>query len=364
MEFCTGRPKLVRTARLLATNRMITHRPRIAITMGDPAGVGPEVCLRLLLHTPTLQECVPLIFGDATVLQRVADCCELGPLPRIITFAEWERSWDQITEPTIVDFSDADSEQVTPGVVSELTGRASYRYIKAAIEAATTGSEDAITTGPINKKALNAAGIHYPGHTEIFAEETQSDRICMMLTCDEITCSFVTTHVGYRDVPGLLTVDRILEVIEISDTAMTQLRGRKPKLVVCALNPHAGEDGLFGDREEERIITPAIDLARGKGIQVEGPLPPDTAFLPDRRRNTDCFVCMYHDQGHIPLKALAFDVAVNITLGLPIIRTSVDHGTALDIAWQGKAEATSMYEAVKLAARLAVARCEPTACHS
>jgi 4-hydroxythreonine-4-phosphate dehydrogenase len=137
---------------------------------------------------------------------------------------------------------------------------------------------------------------------------------------------------------------------------MIQLRRRQPKLVVCALNPHAGEDGLFGDREEERIITPAIELARRRGIRVEGPLPPDTAFLPGRRRETDCFVCMYHDQGHIPIKALAFDVAVNVTLGLPIIRTSVDHGTGLDIAWQGKAKATSMIEAVKLATQLASSR--------
>ncbi|MEO8497444.1 MAG: 4-hydroxythreonine-4-phosphate dehydrogenase PdxA, partial [Planctomycetota bacterium] len=218
------------------------------------------------------------------------------------------------------------------------------------------GKVEAVATGPIHKKALNAAGVRYPGHTEIFAAETQSDRICMMLTCDEITCSFVTTHVGYRDVPGLLSIDRVLEVIEISHETMSKLRGKQPKLVVCALNPHAGEDGLFGDREEERIIAPAIEIARRRGINIEGPLPPDTAFLPQRRRETDCFVCMYHDQGHIPLKALAFDVAVNVTLGLPIIRTSVDHGTALDIAWQGKAVATSMIEAVKLAARLANAR--------
>jgi 4-hydroxythreonine-4-phosphate dehydrogenase len=133
---------------------------------------------------------------------------------------------------------------------------------------------------------------------------------------------------------------------------------------VCALNPHAGEDGLFGNREEERIITPAIERARARGINIEGPLPPDTAFLPGRRRETDCFVCMYHDQGHIPLKALAFDVAVNVTLGLPIIRTSVDHGTALDIAWQGKAEATSMFEAVKLAAQLATSRRQTAACNA
>ncbi|MDA1050092.1 MAG: 4-hydroxythreonine-4-phosphate dehydrogenase PdxA [Planctomycetota bacterium] len=331
---------------------MTMQLPKIAVTMGDPAGVGPEVCLRLLSHAPTQQQCMPLVFGDAGVLESVAECCRLGTLPRVVDHVTWEATWDKITEPTIIDFAEDRSIAVTPGVVNEMTGRASYRYIKAAIDAAMTGKVDAVTTGPIHKKALNSAGIHYPGHTEIFAAETHSNRVCMMLTCDEITCSFVTTHVGYRDVPAILTIDRILEVIEISHAAMSQLRGRQPKLVVCALNPHAGEDGLFGDREEERIIAPAIELARRRGIHVEGPVPPDTAFLPDRRRETDCFVCMYHDQGHIPLKALAFDVAVNVTLGLPIIRTSVDHGTALDIAWQGKAEATSMIEAVKLATQL------------
>jgi 4-phospho-D-threonate 3-dehydrogenase / 4-phospho-D-erythronate 3-dehydrogenase len=338
--------------------------PRIAVTMGDPAGVGPEVCLRLMSHAPTRQRCTPLLFGDANILARVAECCRLGTLPRVADFAEWERTWDDVTEPMIVHIAADSPIAVTPGVVNETTGRASYRYIKAAIDAATVGRVDAVTTGPIHKKALNAAGIHYPGHTELFAAETRSDRICMMLTCAEITCSFVTTHVGYRDVPALLTTERILEVIEISHETMSQLRGRQPKLLVCALNPHAGEDGLFGDREEERIIAPAIEIARRRGINVDGPLPPDTAFLPERRRATDCFVCMYHDQGHIPLKALAFDVAVNVTLGLPIIRTSVDHGTALDIAWQGKAEATSMIEAVKLAAQLADARRPLAASHT
>ena len=335
---------------------MTLHLPKIAVTMGDPAGVGPEVALRLMTHAHTQQRCVPLLFGDAVVLERVGECCGLGRLPHVVSFANWERIWDEIAQPTIVDFAEDRAIGVTPGVVSEITGRASYRYIKAAIDAAMAGKVDAVATGPIHKKALNAAGIHYPGHTELFAAETQSDRFCMMLTCHEMTCSFVTTHVGYRDVPGLLNIDRVLEVIEISHAAMSQLRGENPKLVVCALNPHAGEDGLFGDREEERIIAPAIEIARRSGFNIEGPLPPDTAFLPQRRRETDCFVCMYHDQGHIPLKALAFDVAVNVTLGLPIVRTSVDHGTALDIAWQGKAKATSMIEAVKLAARLANSR--------
>lgn len=330
--------------------------PRIAVTMGDPAGIGPEVCLRLLTHEPTLSRCVPVVFGDADVLARAAEHCGFGKIPRVVSSEEWKARRGSIDQPCVLDQRAIRAKNVTPGVVSTATGRASYEYIEAAINAAVAGEVDAVATGPIHKKALNAVGFPYPGHTELFAAKTGSDSYCMMLTSDEITCSFVTAHVGYHDVPKLLSVERILEVIELSHSAMFRLRGSAPKLVVCGLNPHAGEGGLFGDHEEERFIAPAVQSAHVKGIDVEGPLPPDTAFLPGRRRETDCFVCMYHDQGHIPLKALAFDVAVNITLGLPIIRTSVDHGTALDIAWQGRAEATSMIEAVKLATRLANSR--------
>ena len=174
-----------------------------------------------------------------------------------------------------------------------------------------------------------------------------------MLTSAQITCSFVTTHVGYRDVPELLSIPRILEVIELTAEAMRQIRHRSPKLLVCGLNPHAGEHGLFGCGEEEKLIAPAVAAARNRGIDVQGPLPPDTAFLRQRRETTDAYVCMYHDQGLIPLKALAFDTAVNVTLGLPIVRTSVDHGTALDIAWTGVAQVSSLVHAVRLAAILA-----------
>lgn len=175
----------------------------------------------------------------------------------------------------------------------------------------------------------------------------------MMLTANAITCSLVTVHVGYREVPQLLTTERVLDVIDLTAAALERMRGRKPKLLVCGLNPHAGENGLFGEREEERIIAPAIAAARARGIDADGPLPPDTAFLPKNRKACDAYVCMYHDQGLIPLKALAFEDAVNVTLGLPIVRTSVDHGTAFDIAWQGVADVSSMLKAVELAAKLA-----------
>jgi 4-hydroxythreonine-4-phosphate dehydrogenase len=205
----------------------------------------------------------------------------------------------------------------------------------------------------LNKEAMHAAGHNYPGHTEIFAERMNAARSCMMQYSDEITCSFVTVHVGYAEVPQLLKPERILDVIELTANALGRIRGREPKLLVCGLNPHAGENGLFGEREEEHFIAPAIEQARRHGFNVTGPVPPDTAFTPARRKEFDAVVCMYHDQGHIPVKMIAFDSAVNTTLGLPVTRTSVDHGTAFDIAWRGKANPNSLFAAVRLAAKLA-----------
>lgn len=320
--------------------------PRIAVTMGDPAGVGPELCLRLLQNAEIAAELTPIVFGDAGVLARVAK--QLG----------WEfnaRVVDRLSEangPCVLDLQAVPAHEVVPCQIAANTGHAAYHYLERAIAAGLAGEVAGICTGPLNKAALHAAGHHYPGHTEILAERMQTERWCMMLTSPEITCSFVTAHVGYYEVPQLLTTDRISEVIDLTVAAMRRLRGREPRLVCCGLNPHAGEDGLFGQREEERIIAPAVELAKQRGIQIIGPLPPDTCFLTWRRAETDAFICMYHDQGHIPLKALAFDTAINTTLGLPVVRTSVDHGTAFDIAWQGIANPSSLFAAVRLAAQL------------
>jgi 4-hydroxythreonine-4-phosphate dehydrogenase len=323
--------------------------PRIAITMGDPAGIGPEIALRALAEPRVKEICTPIVFGDASVLQRVGKLLSLPANFPVI-------SPDQLsstTRPSILDLQIIkDPSTIHPGAVSADTGRAAFAYIEKSIDAAMSHQVDAVATGPIHKEALRAAGVQFPGHTEIYAERTGATRAAMCLTSPQLTCSFVTVHVGYRDVPGLLSKERILDVIELSADFVRKTRNRDPRIIVLGLNPHAGESGLFGDREEERFITPAIHAAREKGLQIEGPLPPDTAFLPSRRNSTDVFVCMYHDQGHIPLKMLAFDDAVNVTLGLPIVRTSVDHGTALDIAWQGKANPNSLYEAIRVAALL------------
>lgn len=336
-----------------ANPEMSSARPRLAVTMGDPAGIGPEICLRLLRNAEVASVCVPVVFGDAGVLRRVAAKIGVPLEAPVLTRSEWAEQHANLNRAAVLDLGWVDADAVRPGQLSATCGEAAYQYVLAAIDAGLQGQVAGISTAPLNKEALHAAGHKYPGHTEIFAGRMKAARSCMMLTSAELTCSFITVHVGYHEVPALLTSERILEVIELTTGAMRRIRGREPKLIACGLNPHAGENGLFGNREEERIIAPALAQARASGIQIVGPLPPDTAFLPWRRAATDAFICMYHDQGHIPLKALAFDSAINTTLGLPVIRTSVDHGTAFDIAWQGKANPNSLFEAVKLAARLA-----------
>lgn len=328
-------------------------KPRIAVTMGDAAGVGPELCLRLLQNEEVAAELTPIIFGDAAVLARVAKHLGWEFTAPVISRNDWPSVYRHLDRPWVFDLQCVPAADVVPCEVAANTGHAAFQYLERAIEAGLAGDIGGICTGPLNKAALHAAGHHYPGHTEILAERMRVDRWCMMLTSPEITCSFVTAHVGYHEVPQLLTTERIEEVIDLTVAAMRRIRGREPKLICCGLNPHAGEDGLFGNREEERIIAPAVAAARARGVNIEGPLPPDTCFLTWRRAETDAYICMYHDQGHIPLKALAFDTAINTTLGLPVIRTSVDHGTAFDIAWKGIANPSSLFAAVRLAAQLA-----------
>ncbi|MDA0811927.1 MAG: 4-hydroxythreonine-4-phosphate dehydrogenase PdxA [Verrucomicrobia bacterium] len=309
---------------------------KLAITMGDPAGVGPEVCLMLLQQQK--QKSLPpvelTIYGDHAILERVATATGL-PLP------------DESQVRHIPSLPDAGA--VVPGKVSADCGRAAYEYLITAIDAALAGDIDGLITAPLNKEALHAAEIHFPGHTEILATRTNSDRTCMLQYSNEVTASFVTCHCGYAEVTQLLTRERLCEVIDLTHEAVGRINKRPPRMIALGLNPHAGEHGLFGQREEERIILPEVEAARARGIDISGPIPPDTAFIPSTRRNTDAFICMYHDQGHIPLKALAFDSAVNVTLGLPIVRTSVDHGTAFNIAWTGAANPGSILSATRLA---------------
>lgn len=326
--------------------------PRIAVTMGDPAGIGPELCLQLLANDGVAHECVPTVFGDARVLRRVA-----GRLGRrwdapVLSLDGWAKSAGGLRRSFVVDVPCVEAGEIVPGQVDARCGEAAFRCVVASIDAALAGEVDAVTTAPLNKEALHAAGHRYPGHTEIFAERMRAERSCMTFFSEELTCSLVTVHIGLQEVSGALTSRRIADVIELTAEAVCRQRGREPRLAVLGLNPHAGEHGLFGCGEEERIIEPAIAVARSQGLNVVGPWAPDTAFLPVRRRETDAYICMYHDQALIPLKTLAFETAVNTTLGLPVVRTSVDHGTAFDIAWQGRASAANLFAAVRLAAQL------------
>lgn len=336
-------------------------KPRIGLTMGDPAGIGPELCLRALQDPCVLAQCVPVLLGDSSILGRLAG----GPVPglqaRGISLTQFN-SATALDEPVLVDFSTPALEAVKPGQVSPVAGLAAYRYIEAAIHAALAGKLDAVVTAPIHKEALRLSGVAFPGHTEIFTALTGARRSCMMLYSDKLTVSMVTTHVGYHEVPGRLSAERILNVIELTAQAMHRLVGRSPRLGVCGLNPHAGEHGLFGQGEEEQYVLPAVTEARNRRLDVTGPLVPDAAFTPAARSKFDAFICLYHDQGHIPFKMLAFDTGVNLTLGLPIIRTSVDHGTAFDIAWKGKADPTSLLSAIRIAAQLARQRPGTSTC--
>jgi 4-phospho-D-threonate 3-dehydrogenase / 4-phospho-D-erythronate 3-dehydrogenase len=325
--------------------------------MGDPAGVGPELCLRALHEPSVLSSCVPVLFGDAGVLERLGQAGLASPQCRVMSLSQWERDGVP-SEPLVVDCGAMDASRLQPGQVSSMCGRAAWLYIEAAIRAALRNRIAGVVTAPLHKEALRLSGVPHPGHTEIFTTLTGARRTCMMLYSEALTVSMATTHIGYAQVPEKLSAARVLDVIELTAEAMQWMRQRAPRLGLCGLNPHAGEHGLFGQREEERLLQPALDQARERGIAVEGPLPPDAAFTPNQRKRFDALVTLYHDQGHIPFKMLAFETGVNITLGLPIIRTSVDHGTAFDIAWKGVADPQSLFVAIRVALELVRGRKE------
>ena len=335
---------------------MCEAKPLLALTMGDPAGIGPELCLRALNSGIVQEFCQPVVFGDAALLERVAEQTQQSFKCKILSKCASESFFsEKIDSPTVYDFSNLNMRTIQPGQVSSETGRASYEYVLSAIELSLKRSVHALVTAPIHKYAWQMAGIDFPGHTELLEKYTDSKEVCMLLTSKDISCSLVTTHIGLNAVAESLSSEKILKVIRLTHQAMCQMHPEKKgaiRIGVLGLNPHNGEAGLFGSNEEEVIIEPAVKAARASGIEVIGPLVPDTAFIQANRDRVDAFVCMYHDQGLIPLKLLAFDVAVNVTLGLKIIRTSVDHGTALDIAWKGLASDTSLQSAIQLAAKM------------
>ncbi len=336
-------------------------RPILGITMGDPASIGPEIAAKALAERRVYEESRPFVIGDAQVM---ADALRITGLPLTLhpIRAVGEAAFQHGTLD-VLDLHNVDMAAFAYGKVSAMCGKASVEYIERGIRMALAKEIDAVVTGPIHKESINQAGCPYPGHTEIFGSLTGTKDYAMMLVGEDLRVVHVSTHVSMREAIDRVKKARVLTVIRLADKALRALGIARPKIAVAGLNPHAGERGLFGD-EEIREIVPAIEAARSEGIGAEGPIAPDTVFGRARGGVYDIVVCMYHDQGHVPLKTLGFTFdraaqkwtsvsGVNITLGLPIIRTSVDHGTAFDIAWKGVASTTSLVSAFQLAVKLA-----------
>jgi 4-hydroxythreonine-4-phosphate dehydrogenase len=310
-------------------------KPRIALTMGDPSGIGPEIVVKAAADAG-LRELVDIvIYGCPDIIETAAE-----------RFAPKTRLNIEVTGELL--FND-----VLIGKVCPVSGMAAHSAIIAATHDTLAGNVDALVTAPMNKASVNAAGIPFTGHTELIAELCRCDNFAMMQSAGNLRVAFVTTHIPLSSVPGAVTLERIQEVACLLEHAIKSEGIKAPKLAAAALNPHAGEDGYMGTRDKE-IVSPALAKLRAGGMDIDGPFPPDTLFIEDIRARYDGILAMYHDQGHIPFKMLAFDRGVNSTLGLPIIRTSVDHGTAFEIAWQGEANTGSLFAAIKLAAARAL----------
>lgn len=312
----------------------MSKKPIIGITMGDPNGVGPEVIVKAISSNEIKDLCEIVIFGDAGILQKAAN--------------------NSVSNIQIVECSEFGLEDLKPSTLDRKAGQASLDYITTAVKSALENEIDAIVTAPISKESTHLAGSKYPGHTEMLKDLSGSNQAVMMFEGQKFKVMLVTIHEALSNVPKLISKDRVLSTIKLTHDSLVNLfKIEAPKIVVCGLNPHAGESGAFGNEEIDHII-PAVEEARELGINVEGPLPADTLFYYANQGKWDAVVAMYHDQGLIPFKLVSFNDGVNITLGLPIIRTSPDHGTAFDIAWKGVADPSSMIAAIKVAAQFAI----------
>lgn len=329
-------------------------KPLIAITMGDAAGVGPELIVKALSEPAVRGCCTPLVLGDQRAMQRALAVWN-SPLELVTVSSPAEATGLPDTVVPLLALSALDDVDIQYGTPTDRAGDAVYRYIRRAAELCLTGEVAAMATAPINKQALHRAGHRYPGHTELLAELCRCDDFVMMLAGDVLRVALVTIHEPLSAVPGLISTERVLKTIRVTARGVAPLCGsRTPRIAVLALNPHCGEGGAFGTEEADAIV-PAIAQAKAEGLDVRGPFSADTFFhfAVQEPPPYDAVVAMYHDQGLIPLKMRHFDDAINITLGLPIIRTSVDHGTAYDLAGTGRASAASMQAAIRSAARLA-----------
>lgn len=328
------------------------RKPILGLTMGDPAGIGPEVIAKALALSEVRRVCRPIVIGSLPVMEQTVTSLRL-PL-KVIPLHGHTQSLGRSDEVPVVDLLEHPLGKFRLGVAAQKTGAAAVACIQHAVRLAETHCIDAIVTAPINKEAIHLAGYRYAGHTELLADLTRSKEAGMMILGGPLKIMFATTHVAIKDLSNALTIERVELAIRLAQRGLRDFFSlSRPRIGVAALNPHAGEGGLFGD-EEQRILVPAIRQARLHRIQVSGPHPADTLFGKAVRGEYDGIVAMYHDQGLIPLKLVAFGTCVNLTIGLPIIRTSVDHGTAYDIAGKGIADPGSLIEAIKLAARLAI----------
>ncbi len=328
--------------------------PLVAITMGDPAGIGPEIVAMVLQRVNLTHQHRLLVIGDETAMVRGFEILgSADPLVRVKTI---ESKVLQGPGPYFFAASSLPLDDIKFGQPSATAAAATIDFIRRAVVAAQDGVVDAICTAPINKSVVKQAGFAFPGHTEFLQHLTQARRTVMMLAGSSLRVSLVTIHCALAQVPELLNIDLVAETITITYQALVDdFDIRQPRLAVAGLNPHCGDGGLFGD-EEKRIIGPAVSRCQKQGLNASGPLPPDTVYHQAHQGNYDAVVSMYHDQGLIPLKLLHFQDAVNVTLGLPIVRTSVDHGTAYDLAGTGRASPASLLEALALAARMAQRR--------
>jgi 4-hydroxythreonine-4-phosphate dehydrogenase len=309
-------------------------KPKIGITMGDPNGIGPEVIVKALACSELQGLCQPVVLGSEEIMEEAKKIVGMS------------------TAFDFVNVGDFDRAILRPGKPDKKAGEVSLSCIREAVRFALEEKIDAVVTAPITKESIHLTGAKYPGHTEMLQELTGAKRVAMMFEGGKFRVVLVTIHCALSEVPRLIDQERVLSTIELTHESLSNLFGvPTPKIAVCGLNPHAGEAGAFGDEEILHIV-PAIEKARSKGIDITGPVPADTLFYYAAQGRWDAVIAMYHDQGLIPFKMLSFDEGVNVTLGLPIIRTSPDHGTAYDIAWKGRANPSSMIAAIKLAARL------------
>ena len=342
-------------------------RPVLGVTMGDAAGVGPEIIARAAAEPAVRASCRPVVIGAAAPMREALALID-SPLALHAVSRVADCRWADGTLE-VLDLDNVDMATVPRGEVSAAAGRAAYEYIERSVTLATSGEIDAIVTAPVNKEALAAAGVPHSGHTEILAELSHTRDFAMLLMGKELKVIHVTTHVALRRVPDLVTRERVLTTIRLAQRTLESLGQPHGRIAVAGLNPHAGEDGLFGDEEQHHIV-PAIEAARADGLDVSGPLPADTLFSRARGGEFDIVVAMYHDQGHIPVKTLGFEYdettkrwtglsGVNVTVGLPFLRVSVDHGTAFDRAWKGIANHESMVEALDIATTMLRARPHP-----